>query len=993
MYDVNFAECHRWLPFGARRILGYVNTPPDSGASDAPHTVPLTGVIANRYRIDAAIGEGGMATVYRAHDLNRGVDVALKAPKGELVLQLGPERFSREIQITTTLQHPHIVPVLDAGIANGVPFYVMPLIDGETLEQRIRRSGALPIAEAVAITCDVLEGLVYAHQRGFVHRDVKPSNVMLSNGQALLADFGIARAVERTDNRKLTESGFALGTAEYMSPEQAAGDTNLDGRSDLYSVGCVLYEMLVGGPPFTAPTARAVMARHFVDPVPGIRTVRDTVPVKLEQAVMTALAKTPVDRFADAAAFHAELRNPALLDRSTALPTRAAPVTAPHRTRLLVIGAAVLSALAGTAFWRTRAAEAAPLDQHRVMVYPFVLPADFRGPRSTGEDVGTIIGNALDGTEPLRWIDGWSLLEQRDRDDIRALTHDQARALARSKRCATFVTGRLVAAGDSLRVFLALHDVRGDSVLAQSDAMGGRAEPWKQALRAVNGVLPRLIPGSRRDIADDWNARDPGAVANFLLAESAFRRVQMKDALVLYRKAIALDSTFAFAALRGAQAATWNHRSSESATMLDVATRQALPPRYGHFARGMHAYLNGRADSAATELRAALAIDPDMTVAWMQLGEVYTHLLPAEGSTDALADAAFTTARTLDSSAVNVLFHPIELRLRRGDTTAAAPLLARFRAAQPDSSLLIQLSIAEQCVHRGAAAVDWNQLARAYPLATLASGKSFAGGGAHLACASAAFSALLAVDTSATDEADARRFFAMLGLHTLQLARGQPEAAIATIDAFVARWESGASLFLLDAPFVPAMLARAQRIAAADSSAHGVGYITLPYSRRLWELGVLATHTGQLTVASAAANELQRRAVATDSAYVRHLALSLTAFVHLARGDSATAEKEFGALLRSGTLNDGYQWDEALPMGGERLTLARLLSARGAHRQAIDVATVFDSAWPIIHLLYLPASLELRAQSATALGNTTLASQYRARLAALRDNRPTALGG
>ena len=290
-----------------------VTTPLIPGDRTPVGEVTLSGLVANRYRIERQIGEGGMATVYLAWDQTREVQIALKAPKPELVMQLGADRFAREIQISTKLQHPHIVPVLDAGVTeSGVPFYVMPFIDGETLEQRLKRDGALPVDEAIDIACQVLDGLIYAHGIGFVHRDVKPSNVLLSHGHALLADFGIARAVERTDNRKLTESGFALGTAEYMSPEQAAGESQLDGRSDIYSLACVLYEMLVGGPPFTAPTARAVMARHFVDPVPSIRTVRDTVPVKLEQAVMTALAKTPVDRFADAAAFKSALRDPAL---------------------------------------------------------------------------------------------------------------------------------------------------------------------------------------------------------------------------------------------------------------------------------------------------------------------------------------------------------------------------------------------------------------------------------------------------------------------------------------------------------------------------------------------------------------------------------------------------------------------------------------------------------------------------------------------------------
>ena len=763
-----------------RRILEPVTTPNLPGDPKPASGAPLSGVIANRYRIERQIGEGGMATVYLAHDLTRDVSVALKAPKAELVMQLGAERFAREIQISTRLQHPHIVPVLDAGFASpAVPFYVMPFIDGETLEQKLERTGALPIDEAITIASEVLDGLIYAHKLGFVHRDVKPSNVLIANGHAMLADFGIARAVETTDNRKLTESGFALGTAEYMSPEQAAGDAQLDGRSDQYSLGCVLYEMLVGGPPFSAPTARAVMARRFVDPVPSMRTVRDTVPVKLEQAVMTALSKIPVDRFADAAAFKAALKDPALRDATASVPTMAG-LAKQKRTRIVggVLAAAAL--IGAVTIWRMGGPTSAVLDPNRVMVYPFVTPAGYSGAQTVGEDVATIIGNALDAADPLRWVDGWAMLAAKDRENIRLLEPDDARRLAREKRCATFITGRLVPSGDSVKVYLTLNDVSGDSVLAQGEATGSAKDPWRQGLRAMSSILPRLIPGGTRDVSADWKDRSPGAVASFLLGEAAFRRVQMTDALTRFRKAIELDSTFALAALRGAQAASWNHRSVEAASMVSVALTQPLPPRYHQLAIGIAAYLAGRADSAIVHLHAATEADPDMTVAWMQLGEVYTHLLPLAGNTDSLADLAFSRARMLDTNAASALLHPIEMRLRRADTAAAATLLARFRAANPDAPLLAPLTIAEACVTKGAKAVDWKGEAARQPLYLLAASKALAGGGAQLDCAVAGFSALLAIDTAATDEADARRFVAMFALQAVQLAGGQPALASAT---------------------------------------------------------------------------------------------------------------------------------------------------------------------------------------------------------------------
>ncbi len=942
----------------------------------------LSGIIANRYRIEREIGEGGMATVYLARDLTRDVDVALKAPKPELVIQLGAARFAREIQISTKLQHPHIVPVLDAGFAaGGVPFYVMPFVDGETLEQRLTRTGALPVDEAITIASEVLDGLVYAHKLGFVHRDVKPSNVLLSNGHAMLADFGIARAVETTDNRKLTDSGFALGTAEYMSPEQAAGESQLDGRSDLYSLGCVLYEMLVGGPPFTAPTARGVMARHFVDPVPSIRTVRDTVPVKLEAAVMTALSKIPVDRFADASAFKAALRDPTLREVTAAIRP---PGAMTSRARWIAAGVGVLAVAGAAMFWRSRGPGDDALDINRVMVYPFVVPASVAGANTMGEDVSTIIGNALDGADPLRWIDGWSLLEPDARSDIRVLTHDAARRLARGKRCATFLTGRLVSSGDSVKVFLTLHAVKGDSVLAQGEATGSAKEPWRQGLSAVSAVLPKLIANNVRDLSDEWSHRDPRAVANFLLGESEFRRVHMKDALVHYRKAIGFDSTFAFAALRGAQAATWNDRSDEAASMLTVALAQPLPPRYHEFALGFSEYLANHADSSAKHLRAAIAADPEMTTAWIQLGEMYTHLLPLGGTADSLADEAFRQAQRLDSTTSGVLVHLIETALRRGDTTAVAPMLRQLMAAHPDSGLVDPVVVAADCVRRGAAATDWRSHVAHKPLASLIAAQMLAGGGEQITCARAGFASILAIDTAATEEAQGRRYSALLGLHAVLNATGNTDAAIRAIEAFSARWGAGRSLFLLGAPLFPGMLSRARDVARSDSAQWGVGYVASPYNLRLWELGRLALVERRLDLATSVGAQLRTRAAQTDSSFVKSLSTSMDAFLQLARGDSAAAEKAFTTMLLERKRWDGDNWDEVTTFGAERLALARLLLARHADQQALDVASVFDSRWVLIYVQYLPASLELRAQAATSLGNPALASHYLARLAALK---------
>jgi serine/threonine-protein kinase len=258
----------------------------------------LTTALADRYAIERELGRGGMATVYLAQDLKHHRAVAMKVLRPELAGAIGPERFLREIEIAAGLSHPHILPLFDSGSLDGLLYYVMPYVEGESLRQRLDRERQLPIEDALRITREVGDALGYAHSLGVVHRDIKPENILLSHNHAVVADFGIARAIATANGEKLTEAGLTLGTPSYMSPEQAAGDTELDGRSDLYSLGCVLYEMLVGDPPFLGHSPQQILARHVLDPVPPPRTVRTTVPLAVERAVLQALAKAPADRYA-----------------------------------------------------------------------------------------------------------------------------------------------------------------------------------------------------------------------------------------------------------------------------------------------------------------------------------------------------------------------------------------------------------------------------------------------------------------------------------------------------------------------------------------------------------------------------------------------------------------------------------------------------------------------------------------------------------------------
>jgi TolB-like protein/tetratricopeptide (TPR) repeat protein len=257
----------------------------------------LEATLADRYAIERPLGEGGMAFVYLATDVKHEREVAIKVLKPELAASLGAERFLREIRITAKLQHPNILPLYDSGEADGVLYYVMPFVVGESLSDLIAREKQLAIPDAVQIAREVAEALSHAHTFGLVHRDIKPDNVMMSNGHAIVADFGIARAMSEAGGDKITQTGMAVGTPAYMSPEQAAGDPGVDGRTDIYSLGCMLFEMLVGQIPFTGPNAMAIMARHTMDHVTPPSIMRDSIPPELENVVLHAMEKTPADRY------------------------------------------------------------------------------------------------------------------------------------------------------------------------------------------------------------------------------------------------------------------------------------------------------------------------------------------------------------------------------------------------------------------------------------------------------------------------------------------------------------------------------------------------------------------------------------------------------------------------------------------------------------------------------------------------------------------------
>ena len=316
----------------------------------------LRAVINERYVVEREIGHGGMAIVYLARDLKLNRPVAIKVLNTDVSVVLGAERFKREIQVTTLLSHPNVLPIYDSGLAGNSLYYVMQYVEGESLRARLDRERCLPIADAIRITCEIASALEQAHAHGIIHRDIKPENILLDGDQAMLSDFGIAHAMTDAGEQRLTQTGMSLGTPTYMSPEQATAERTIDGRSDVYSLACVTYEMLGGQPPFTGPTAQAIIARHTLENVPSLTIIRNTVPPEIEAVLVKALAKVPADRYASAGEFADALRHPETQAYLVASPPKRHGSRRLARWQKVALGAGTVAVVAagGYAAWRNR---------------------------------------------------------------------------------------------------------------------------------------------------------------------------------------------------------------------------------------------------------------------------------------------------------------------------------------------------------------------------------------------------------------------------------------------------------------------------------------------------------------------------------------------------------------------------------------------------------------------------------------------------------------
>jgi TolB-like protein/tetratricopeptide (TPR) repeat protein len=595
----------------------------------------LQSALADRYTLERELGHGGMATVYLAEDLKHHRQVALKVLRPELAAALGPERFLREIEIAAQLHHPHVLPLYDSGEANGLLYYVMPYVEGESLRDRLEREKQLAIDDALHIAREVADALSYAHSHGVIHRDIKPENILLESGHAVVADFGIARAIDVAGGARLTETGLAIGTPAYMSPEQAGGEKELDGRSDLYSLGCVLHEMLAGQPPFTGPTVESLVHQHLSAEPPSVTAVRPSVPSWVAAALERSLAKTPADRFNPVALF-GEAISPRM--STTGEPGASTSEAKPRpvwRRRGLLGAAAVIVLVAAVLIGRRTVPLSEPENPRTAIA---VLP--FQN-QSTDEEYAFFAGGLHD--ELLIQLTKVAALKVISRTSVMGYS-TQTRLIseiADELGVGTIVEGSVQVVGDRLRVSVQLIDAASDEHLwadrydrTIDDAFAIQSDIAQRVVAAVGAAL-----GSEEQQAlTAAPTADPEAYRLYLQGleyskRPGYLRQNWEIAQEFLEQAITLDSTFAVALAElstvhgkmswfrfdpSARRVAWQRELAERALRLAPDLPQA------HRAMGIALYMGQRDWQAALdELQIALRGLPNDADVLAWIG--YTH--------------------------------------------------------------------------------------------------------------------------------------------------------------------------------------------------------------------------------------------------------------------------------------------------------------------------------------------------------------------------------
>ena len=642
-----------------------------------------------------------MAVVYRARDLRHDRPVAIKVLRPELAASLGADRFLREIRVAARLQHPHILSLIDsgevapeAGVGAPVLWYAMPLVEGESLRDRLRAGGAQPLPDVLRWTAELADALAYAHAHGIVHRDLKPENVLLSvaggepgmPAHALLADFGVARALETSASDRLTESGLALGTPAYMSPEQSLGEGTVDGRSDLYSLGCVLYELLTGEPPYTGPTAQAIVAKRLTDPVPSARRLRESVPPALDRVLARLLAKSPADRYSSAAELSAALAGVSAADDGTAIaPARRSTRRGAPRAMLIAAGLLVVLVVALAAAWIARrpARPKVTLDPASVAVLPFRVTAPDHSLDYLGEGLVDLLAVKLDGSAGVRAVPPRQILAALRYQSGATITQGDAEGAARRTGAARILDGSLVRSAAGLELSAILRPTGGGGAAVRAAVSGS-----PDSLPAlVDRLAAQLLAGQAAAIPALSEISSAGALSAYLRGKAADRRGRYREAVAGFGEALEQDSSFALAALDLVASAerTGDHQTSDRAARLAWAHRERLTPKGRILLRAMLGPRYPESSSMIAFLDAwqeAVKAAPELPEAWFQLGDYQLHDGGVNDVPDPVerAETNFRRALELDSSWALPLDHILLAKLHLEDTTELRALARRWFA-------------------------------------------------------------------------------------------------------------------------------------------------------------------------------------------------------------------------------------------------------------------------------------------------------------------------
>jgi len=658
----------------------------------------LQTALADRYNLERELGRGGMATVYLARDLRHRRPVALKVLHPELAYALGGDRFTREIEVAARLDHPHILPLFDSGEADGLLYYVMPYVEGESLRDRLKREGQLPLFDALQITREVADALAYAHGQQVVHRDIKPENILLSGGHARVADFGIARALGQTGTDRLTGTGLALGTPAYMSPEQASGDHELDGRTDVYSLGCVLYETLAGEPPYSGSTPQSVIMKRFTEPVPDVRRLRPEVPENIQRAISRSLAKDTADRFPGAAELARALQpraalttRPVAAHRLPSLPRFAHRQTIVVST-IMVVG---MAALFGMLSRQRPATE--PLDTHLVAVAPFRVASADPSLAYLREGMVDLLAAKLTGrggpaaTDPRSVLRAWRRASGSGGEDL-----PQAEALKVAERLGSglLLQGNVVGTPSRFTLNAAVLTVPDGRAKAQA-SVDGPADSLPAMVDQLAAKLLAVGAGEGQQRLAGLASTSLPALRAYLEGQALYRRGKYDQALRSFDEALQIDSAFALAAtgmLAGAIANGGAYEPVNRGERLARAAQHRLNARDQAYLSVLLGMTYANITPYSELLRRAerfVAVAPDRVEAYSSLGEVlfaYGEMLGISNAHQR-AKAAFVKALELDSTYVPAYATFLVTAARAGDTAAVRRVAHLFRTTDSTSSL------------------------------------------------------------------------------------------------------------------------------------------------------------------------------------------------------------------------------------------------------------------------------------------------------------------